>query len=563
MTIKFGGNPAIDLLLSSAESPKSNGGVFYYSNDGQMLTAQFQGKSTGSYGGVYHCIKVKLVQNGADVNGWVEYSRSGTVQYNKVPALGEDWDACSATSYKQQIYDIKVGVPDKTIYDVLPSDVAIEIAGDYSVAGTLLISNGVFKTVGTGTLGGGTAFEEDVKIANGGTLAFASAADQKFGAAVNKLTNSETGSVVFESGCNVTLNTSAEARRIYLPVSVKGNLTLPDSSSVYHVFYSSPSVDVYDGGVVKIGKGYLHYGHREAKITCHEGGLVQYTSVQASGAADTFIAIDGGELKLYDDYSDKLGDDTATKLMILSNGATVTGEMMTWAWSRTTNAIAVRGTAPCYFNAPLVRLGQKSEAAASNKKMIQRLAVDDATGDDEADFTVAARLFLNSETTWARENEEFCGMEKTGAGTVLFTAANSVLAGSLKVKDGTVAFGDEASLSGMSLWLQGGSVDFGSSKGSAFDRLKLDEDSCIKANAKSRITFADSSEMSWTEGKKLVLKGDMGPRSIRVGTSATALTSGQLAAIVYEDGNGRQKPVTIDSEGYLHRPPSSMMVIMR
>ena len=560
MTGEFG-NARKTLTLSSSATATSDGGVFFYDNDGSTLTAQFQVKSHSS---CRNCIKVQLVQHGSDIYGQIAYEKSGyTNSNNPPPNIGDNWDDYTVNGYKQTICDLKIGVSDKTIYDVLPTDVSVEIAGDYAVTGTLLVSNGVFRTVGSGTLGGGKAFAEAVRVANGSTLAFASAANQNFGSEVKTLTGSDKGSLAFESGCNVTLNTSAEARRIYLPVSVRGNLTLPNSSSVYHVFYSSPGVDVYDGGVMKIGQGYLHYGHREAKITCHKGGIVQYTAVPALGGADAFIAIDGGELRLCDDYSAKPGDDTATKLMALSNGAAVNGGMMTWAWSRTTNAIAVRGTSPSYFNASLVRFGQNNEVAASNKKMIQQLAVEDVTGDDGADFTVAAKLFLNPNTTWARENEEFCGIEKTGAGTVLFTSADSLLAGSLKVKAGTVAFGDDANLSGMSLWLQGGTVDFGNSKGSAFDRIKLDEDSFITVDAKSIVTFADSSDMAWTADKTLAFSGTMGKKSVRVGTSAAALTAEQLAAVKFKTASGKLRAMTIDAEGYLVPPAAGMSVYLR
>ena len=560
MTGEFG-NARKTLTLSSSATATSDGGVFFYDNDGSTLTAQFQVKSHSS---CRNCIKVQLVQHGSDIYGQIAYEKSGyTNSNNPPPNIGDNWDDYTVNGYKQTICDLKIGVSDKTIYDVLPTNVSVEIAGDYAVTGTLLVSNGVFRTVGSGTLGGGKAFAEAVRVANGSTLAFASAANQNFGSEVKALTGSDKGSLAFESGCNVTLNTSAEARRIYLPVSVRGNLTLPNSSSVYHVFYSSPGVDVYDGGVMKIGQGYLHYGHREAKITCHKGGIVQYTAVPALGGADAFIAIDGGELRLCDDYSAKPGDDTATKLMALSNGAAVNGGMMTWAWSRTTNAIAVRGTSPSYFNASLVRFGQNNEVAASNKKMIQQLAVEDVTGDDGADFTVAAKLFLNPNTTWARENEEFCGIEKTGAGTVLFTSADSLLAGSLKVKAGTVAFGDDANLSGMSLWLQGGTVDFGNSKGSAFDRIKLDEDSFITVDAKSIVTFADSSDMAWTADKTLAFSGTMGKKSVRVGTSAAALTAEQLAAVKFKTASGKLRAMTVDDEGYLVPPAAGISVYLR
>ena len=133
----------------------------------------------------------------------------------------------------------------------------------------------------------------------------------------------------------------------------------------------------------------------------------------------------------------------------------------------------------------------------------------------------------------------------------------------MKVKAGTVAFGDDANLSGMSLWLQGGTVDFGNSKGSAFDRIKLDEDSFITVDAKSIVTFADSSDMAWTADKTLVFSGTMGRKSVRVGTSAAALTADQLAAVKFKTASGKLRAMTIDAKGYLVPPAAGMSVYLR
>ena len=55
----------------------------------------------------------------------------------------------------------------------------------------------------------------------------------------------------------------------------------------------------------------------------------------------------------------------------------------------------------------------------------------------------------------------------------------------------------------------------------------------------------------------------LGKRSIRVGTSATALTTAQLAQIVYRTAEGKEIPVTIDANGYLAGPNPGFMLMVR
>ncbi len=129
MTGEFG-NARKTLTLSSSATATSDGGVFFYDNDGSTLTAQFQVKSHSS---CRNCIKVQLVQHGSDIYGQIAYEKSGyTNSGNPPPNIGDNWDDYTVNGYKQTICDLKIGVSDKTIYDVLPTDVSVEIAGRWA-----------------------------------------------------------------------------------------------------------------------------------------------------------------------------------------------------------------------------------------------------------------------------------------------------------------------------------------------------------------------------------------------------------------------------------------------
>ena len=71
------GNASKTLTLSSNGAATSDGGVFYYANDGTTLTAQFQVRS---YSTGRNCIKVQLVQVGSEDEAWSYPVAAGSTQ---------------------------------------------------------------------------------------------------------------------------------------------------------------------------------------------------------------------------------------------------------------------------------------------------------------------------------------------------------------------------------------------------------------------------------------------------------------------------------------------------
>ena len=96
-----------------------------------------------------------------------------------------------------------------------------------------------------------------------------------------------------------------------------------------------------------------------------------------------------------------------------------------------------------------------------------------------------------------------------------------------------------------------------------FGALVVLGDSEIEVARSARITFDASSDMAWTADKTLVFSGTMGKKSVRVGTSAAALTAEQLAAVKFKTAAGKLKTMAIDDDGYLVPPAIGTISILR
>ncbi len=585
--------------MSNATPEYNQEGVYKWEYDASTGVATCQIKIQNG-GGVCSCVKVQFEERDDGIYAKGVYARAAVgwggvytdltwynqnyknvfeIDYDNGDYRG-DAKLISQTdtiqNYHVRIYDFS-----SVVVDSVPTDITTEIAGRFVMSGTgaLSISNGMFKTTGNAALNDGGTFAAKIQLGNEASLVFAAMTEQGFSSAVEAINGTSGSEVVFASESNIILD---GRNCIRVPVSIHGTATLPEGGyQGYDRFYGCPGAHIRAGGVLNVNACYSGYGHSGANIICHAGGRVNYLTVQAAGSYDLSLTLDGGELCLVADYTDNFGSDNPGKKLTLSNGAQVNGVMMTWAWQASANELFVTGTSPSFFNAEKIRFGQSGTIAGphinsagneeSHNNMVEKISVADVTGDAEADFIVSSTFYLNPETNW--DEDEYCGIEKTGAGTMLLTGTNSVLAGSLKVKEGTVAFGthasgEAASLDGMALWMQGGTVDFGASE-SDFTELKLDASSTenaastLVAQRGARVTFADSSTVEWT-GEKLLVSGDWSKRTFRVGTTGDALTADQLAKIKAVRADGTERSVRLSSDGYLIPPwDDGLRIILR
>ena len=437
----------------------------------------------------------------------------------------------------------------------------VEFSGDYAAKGRLAVNAGKIAVVGEGTLFGGnwtesgSRCESPLYIGTDSVFEFNSSAAQMFAMMVNA-TNEGSGYgtikkcvtngrfVIGPAARAVAFACTSEGlHRIFNGVDIYGTASF--AHGLYHLFNeNSYGITVQEGGVLNAPTGLGQWGHRDLVLTCLKGGVVNYSGVWSMGVSDKKATFDGGEANFTEDYSDDASGDILHRDVVLRDGATLAGEMMTWCPYYVTQAkVTVDGTEPSRVTLDKIRIGQKPTAGPANDGVPMRttLVVSDVTGDARPDLTISSSLFRHAEAV--ADAEKNLGLVKEGAGTVLFTGNSPDYTASLTLKAGTVAFGLSAVLGATTLILTG--------------------DAEMNVANGAKITFADSSAMAWTVGKMLTFSGDMGRKSVRIGTTADGLTAAQLAQIQFRKADGKMVPMTIDSEGYLIPPTGGLFIRIR
>ena len=274
MTGNFG-NATKTLTLSTASAATSDGGAFYFSNDGATLTAQFQIKS---YSTCRNCIKVQLVQVGNDIHGQIAYEKSGyTNGSNPPPVIGANWDDYTGNGYSQSICDLVVGIPDKTIYDTLPTNTLFETAGDFTLTGALVVSNGVFQVVDDGTLCGGN-FTKGIVTWNDGTVLFGSSANQTL---VTDIQARGTGAIKLLQGSTISLKEPGSDHSYNLLIagdaSATGYKTLPANGG---------STTVLPGGSLALDRFSSYWGPMAgAHLIVQTNGILRLVNENSIGVS--------------------------------------------------------------------------------------------------------------------------------------------------------------------------------------------------------------------------------------------------------------------------------------
>ena len=143
---------------------------------------------------------------------------------------------------------------------------------------------------------------------------------------------------------------------------------------------------------------------------------------------------------------------------------------------------------------------------------------------------------------------------KSGAGTLELTGKQdywgdcSVIAGGLRLGANDVFAGGTNALV-----LSGATLDAGTAR-NTFKTLELLADSVIEAgDGSAQLAFADSSAEAWTGA--LTVNGKLTATTLRFGTDGKGLTVAQLDAI-----SNRDRPVTLDAQGYLRQIPGGTIL---
>ena len=537
---------------------ESKAGINYFERGDGRLVFQCRILYTDWYNNP--CIaKVVLQQVGSDVYGYIEKAEclenvgnnvsidvtNGT-HHHLTPDTAAITPMDGAASWR-------IGVANIIFGDIDPlQNATTAFAGDYQATGEIAVNSGAFRVVGEGTMFGGdfTASGDSVTtpliLGDNGTFEFDSTATQLFAMMVNgrnansgystiKIASTKGRFVIGPNARNVTLKCSSEGmHRIYNAVDVYGTVTL--AKGTYHLLYQNTyGIFVYDGGVLNMNSFLNDYGLRSARVTCYEGGTINCPDVWSlgSGGSSEPLTLDGGVVHMTKDYSENLGADIKQTALIMKNGALIDGVMMTWA--RGENTLTVDGTEPSSVELEKIRFGQRSNA--SSTKMLEKLVVNDVTGDDEVDLTVSSELYINGGATWDVSSATNLGFVKDGAGTLLLTGVSPDFGGSVTMKSGTLAFSSTSKLSGAVLNVTGNAT------------LALERG--------AEVSFLDSSTIAWTAGATLDIEGNLYGHSLRFGTNTNGLTAAQLASISYKGTFGN---VYLDENGYLHTHDATVIL---
>lgn len=403
----------------------------------------------------------------------------------------------------------------------------VEIAGDYAAKGDLAVSAVTFKTVGEGTLGGGT-FTQNLTIKDDGVVSLESSAKQAMNGQISVAVEGH-GYVITHPGSEVSFKSNKGA-----------NWELRVAGDTFTSGYGSLSAGgvgtkVLAGGELSVGDmdGYWGPLSDQGPIYIYTNGVVRLVKSTAMGVSKPWYLVGGAVTN----------ENTATSYPIvyklyMNDGATFTGSRVgvgfkdyydNWSF------IEAGGSSPSTFAADDLMIGYQAPAERANHKIGVKFVVADVTGDDAPDFILKSPI-VDREGAVLYKGEavrENCGVWKTGPGTMLLTAAtHNEPQGVFKIDEGAVRFGATC--------------------GGQLGALLVTGDAALEVEDDAGVAFADSSAVSWTEGKTLTLKSRIGKKSLRFGTDDKGLTAAQLAAIRYDESVTTKKTAfTLDASGYL------------
>ena len=449
--------------------------------------------------------------------GTMCFGRDATVVVEGTLTLGDGVSICMRDRHD-----------DGEVPDVLPTDMSVVVRGNLDMGASMAVSDGVvLKTAGEGLLENGTVTGE-ITLSGDAVLEMSSTAAQTMS---GKITVAQVGHgyVITKPGSDVSFNSSKGAS---WELRVAGDSYVVDYRTLPQAASSKGQTWVLNGGTLRMGKANSYWGPEvwsDEGLYVEQGGAVRLLSNQSLGAI-MGVCVNGGSVT-----NESTNIDSLLYKMQLNDGALLTGKPMRVgfiSYYETWSYIASGGAAPSKVSLDEIQIGY--QFPAQDKKYVGiNFKVADVTEDDATDLLVTSPITERQDVKLFNEGfRDNLGVWKQGAGTLELAAdSTSCATGVFKIEAGTVRFPEAAA------------GDFGA--------LVVLGDSEFEVARGARITFDASSDFAWTEGKMLVFSGTMGRKSVRIGTSAAALTAEQLAAVKFRSASGKLRPMTIDGDGYL------------
>lgn len=503
---QFGGANE-EYTISSSQPNKDTGGrggdygCFFFEKNAEELTCQFQ--CVIYNGACLNAIKVRLHQVGNDIWGQRVWKKS--VYARSAELFGKDLEAEGVgDGYDEWLFGLELRA-----MDTIPTRGRTEFVGEYN-------ANGVETVVNFGTLSfeGERALNCNLRARNGGT-------------------------VVFAANSQVTVPNGNKCQLYGGPFYIYGTMDVGkgDSSGNYHFFNEArDGVYVGNGGHLICRKVWPPYGYDNCYLIVLAGGLLETVEESAIGCNYNWVTVAGGRWYQAYDYRERKSEGpVALKNVTLSNGGIIDGFIGTMGHDYFNHefTVAVTGNTACVINLDAIRLGSANTAVNAQKKLQSIFKVDDVTGDSASDLTVSSIFEEAVGMTVVDGCEANFFFRKEGEGTLELTGVGS-------------------SAPHCQFQLAAGTVKFGKGASAEFGICSLTGDAALEVEDDAGVAFADSSAVSWTEGKTLTLKSRIGKKSFRFGTDDKGLTAAQLAAIRYDESVTTKKTAfTLDASGYL------------
>ena len=330
-------------------------------------------------------------------------------------------------------------------------------------------------------------------------------------------------------------------------------------------------VNVYSNSTLSINTTGNGLAGGTAELCVHPGGrlFIEKTSAQHTfqGGKQCVVA-DGGTIWIAHDKTYAAGGSwtasrTFMQLVTLLNGAQIKGGYANIGNNQPTQWMVVGDN-----QAPVPPVTVDAIGALGWTSQVMNFFVADITGDSAADCIVGGEIPVFE--AGAHANYRYYTTQKDGDG-ILRLNGQWAMRGTVTVNGGGIVFGDNGgpfplgadtqvrtSVSGKREFVLKNGSKLGKTAGALeLDALTVTGGGKLELGDTATMSFADSSAKSWSG--PLLIEG-FREHAVRFGTSASGLTSAQVADIRAVTDTGRQRRVTISSQGYL-RYPGFLMVV--
>ena len=356
------------------------------------------------------------------------------------------------------------------------------------------------------------------------TATFGGTTTRGFATVSGNLVNLSGGKFMVEGGDQSALVTIASKNS--LPAGGEANVGTNAELRLYALDLNS------DAGIAK----------GSVRLVARDGGLLhQARGWQIRSTQD--VVLDGGTLAV--DHVDGY-----IQFLTLS-GAVVTNTFPRSAFTEPFQNWRVVGTKPSFIRSGVNIYGISSYALAVQTNRTFHIDVEDVTGDDAVDCTVAQLRGAAGRLPTDREPYAWFMFEKWGAGTLELTGDGKEVRMPATIGNGTFRFGAGSAMTN-DFVLAGGSLAAASGSSNALGALTVNTNATLTVEAGGQLAFASFAAGAGLSRKAITIDAPLDGNLLRFGTDASGLAPEQLSFFRWRDGETRLWRVRIDENGYLH-----------